>query len=201
MSDHALPPGGGPSGYVPLPGSTRSLLPDSRPAGPVDRSQLDDLTIRVRSMGKPEELAKRVYEESKKPLAQRQYLSRADLASTQGANAADLDRIEQFANQHNLVVVHRSAAERSIVLKGTVGDLLKAFPADVQMYHHASGTYRGRRGDSQIPKELDGIVTGVFGWDTRTRHRSPHALKTAAANGPGGGNGVSATFFAQRYNF
>ncbi len=201
MSDHALPPGGGPSGYVPLPGSTRSLLPDSRPAGPVDRSQLDDLTIRVRSMGKPEELAKRVYEESKKPLAQRQYLSRADLASTQGANAADLDRIEQFANQHNLVVVHRSAAERSIVLKGTVGDLLKAFPADVQMYHHASGTYRGRRGDIQIPKELDGIVTGVFGWDTRTRHRSPHALKTAAANGPGGGNGVSATFFAQRYNF
>jgi kumamolisin len=123
------------------------------------------------------------------------------LASTQGASAADLDLVEQFAHQHNLVVAHRSAAERSIVLKGTVGDLLKAFPADVSMYHHSSGTYRGRRGEIKIPTELDGIVTGVFGWDTRTRHRSSRARKAAAADGPGGDNGVSATFFAKRYNF
>jgi len=187
-------------GYVSLPGSKRSLLPKSSPAGPVDRGQLDDLTIRVRSVGQAEDLEKRVYEESQKPLAERKYLSREELASTHGASAADLDLVEQFAHEHNLTVVHRSEAERSVVVKGTVGDLLNAFPADVRMYHHATGTYRGRTGEIKIPKELEGIVTGVFGWDTRVRHRSPHALKHAAS-GPGGDNGVSATFFAQRYNF
>jgi kumamolisin len=187
--------------YVALPGSKRSLLPNSRPAGSVDLSQLDDLTIHVRSIGQSDKLEKRVYEESQKPLAERRYLSRAELASTQGASAADLDLVEHFAHQHNLVVSHRSAAERSIVLKGTVGDLLKAFPADVSMYHHSTGTYRGRRGEIKIPKELDGIITGVFGWDTRTRHRSSRSPKAVAAGGPGGDNGVSATFFAKRYNF
>lgn len=32
-------------------------------------------------------------------------------------------------------MVHRSAAERSLVLKGKPGDLLAAFHADVQLYH------------------------------------------------------------------
>jgi kumamolisin len=123
------------------------------------------------------------------------------LASTHGARPADLDLVEQFAHQHNLVVAHRSAAERSIVLKGTVGDLLKAFPADISMYHHSTGTYRGRRGEIKIPQELDGIVTGVFGWDTRTRRRSSLSPKAGAADGPGGDNGEIATFFAKRYNF
>jgi kumamolisin len=167
----------------------------------VDLAQMDDLTIHVRSLGRTEELEKRVQDESRKPLAERKYLSREELASTQGASAADLDLVEQFAHNHNLVIAHRSAAERSIVLKGTVGDLLKAFPADVSLYHHSSGTYRGRRGEIKIPEELEGIVTGVFGWDTRTRHRCSRAPKALAAGGPGNGNGVSAAVFAKQYNF
>ncbi len=188
-------------GYVPLPGSQRTLLPDSRPVGPVDSSEIDSLTVRVRSTGDVGELEKRVLEESKKPLAERTYVSRAELAANHGANAADLDLVEQFAQQHNLMVVHRSAAERSIVLKGALGDLLSAFPADVHMYHHSSGTYRGRRGEISVPKELEGIVTGVFGFDTRPKHRAPHQQKLLSLSGPGGQNGVAATHFAQRYNF
>ena len=57
--------------YVPLPGSRRTLLPDSRPAGPVDRSQLASLTVRVRSAGDLAALEKRVYQLSAQPLAQR----------------------------------------------------------------------------------------------------------------------------------
>jgi len=188
-------------GYVTLPGSTRALLPNSRPAGPVDRTEIDSLTIRVRSVGDIGDLEKRVYQESAKPLAERTYIRREDLAKTQGASAADLDLIEQYAQKHNLMVVHRSGAERSIVLKGTLGDLLNAFPADLNVYHHANGTYRGRRGEISIPRELEGIVTGVFGFDTRPKHRSPHRRKLLSRKGPGGANGVAATFFAQRYNF
>jgi kumamolisin len=187
--------------YIPLPGSKRNLLPNSRAAGPVDKSETASLTIRVRSTGNLAELEKQVYEQSKRPLAQRAFLSREELAQQYGSGAADLDLVEQLAQEHDLMVVHRSAAERSIVLRGSLGDLLSAFSANVHMYHHSTGPYRGRQGEILIPEHLGGIVTGVFGFDTRPKHRSPHRSKVMAAAGPGGQSGVAATDFAKRYNF
>ncbi len=192
------------AGYIPLPGSKRALLPNSRPAGAIDPSQIESITVRVRSGGDVKALEKRVYDQSKKPLKERTYLTREDLAKKHGARAEDLDLIEKVAQQHNLMVVHRSAAERSIVLRGKLGDLLSLFPADLQMYHHSTGTYRGRRGEISIPQSLDKVVTGVFGFDTRPRHRSVRKKKQGTpkpVDGPGGDNGVAATAFAQRYNF
>jgi kumamolisin len=104
--------------YVPLPGSKRSLLPNSRPAGPVDPSEIASLTVRVRSSGDTAALAKRVYDQASQPLASRTYLTREELAAQHGASKDDLDKIEAFAQKHNLFVVHRSGAERSIVLRG-----------------------------------------------------------------------------------
>ncbi len=121
---------------VTLPGSQRALLPNSRGAGPVDPSEVATLTVRTRSVGDVAALEKRVQQQSREPLAKRTYLTRAQLAQGHGARAEDLDLVEQFAHQHNLIVAHRSAAERSIVLRGTLGDLLSLFPANVQMYHH-----------------------------------------------------------------
>src|SRR5690242_10917444 len=141
--------------YVPLLSSKRDLLAKSRPMGPVDRSETASLTIKVRSAGDRKALEQRIYEQSKLPLDQRTYLTREELAQQHGADPADLDLVEELAQRHNLIVVHRSAAERSIVLKGKLGDLLDAFPADVQMYHHSTGTYRGRQGEIQVPQHLD----------------------------------------------
>jgi kumamolisin len=185
---------------VTLAGSKRTLLPNSRPAGAVDSNEIVSLTVRTRSAGDVAALEKRIDEQSKKPLAQRTYLTREELAQGHGAKAEDLDLLEQLAHEHDLMVVHRSAAERSIVLKGKLGDLLSMFPADLQIYHHSTGTYRGRQGEIQMPQALDGIVTGVFGYDTRPKHRySRRGYRRSA--GPGGDNGVPATEFAKRYNF
>ena len=158
-------------------------------------------TVRLRSSGDPEVLVKRVYEQATQPLADRKYLTHEELTKSHGASKEDLDKIEHFAQEHDLTVVHRSAAERSIVLKGALGDLLAAFHADVQIYHHASGTYRGRRGEITLPQEVSNIVTGVFGFDMRPKYRAPHRQKRADKSGPGGANGVAATEFATRYNF
>jgi len=46
------------------------------------------------------------------PLDQRRYLSRPELAQTYGAEAEDLDAVERYAQQHNLVVSERNAAQR-----------------------------------------------------------------------------------------
>lgn len=129
--------------YVPLPGSRRTVLPNSRPAGPIDPSEIASLTVRVRSVGDPKKLIKKTYDLAVSPLTKRTYLTHAELEKRHGASKEDLDKVEQFAQEHDLMVVHRSAAERSVVLKGKLGDLLAAFHADVQMYHHAMGTYRG----------------------------------------------------------
>lgn len=188
--------------YVPLPGSKRTLLPNSRSAGPIDPSEVTSVTVRVRSAGDPEALAKKAYELANTPMAQRKYLTQEEVEQHHGASQEDLDKIEHFAQEHDLIVVHRDAAARSVVLKGKLGDLLAAFRADVQVYHHANGTYRGRRGEISLPQELSNIVTGVFGFDTRPKHRAPFRHKSAAAhNGPGGQNGVVATEFAKRYDF
>lgn len=187
--------------YVPLPGSKRVLLPNSRSAGPIDPSEIASITVKVRSGGDIAALEKKVYEQANQPLASRKYLTREELAAQRGAAKEDLDKIEEFAQQHDLFVVHRSAAERSIVLKGKLGDLLAAFHADVQIYHHATGTYRGRQGEITIPQDLEKIITGVFGFDTRPKHRAPRSARRLSASRLAGGSGVAATEFAKRYNF
>jgi kumamolisin len=187
--------------YVPLPGSKKSLMPRSRSAGPVDSSEIATVTVRVRSQSDPGALAKRAYDMASTPLDNRKYLTHEELAAQHGASKEDLDKVEQLAQQHNLSVVHRSAAERSIVLRGRLGDLLSAFRADVQTYHHSTGTYRGRKGEISLPEDLSKIVTGIFGFDTRPKHRAPRRQRLGANAGPGNGNGVAATEFATRYNF
>jgi len=119
--------------YVPLPGSKRALLPNSRPAGPVDPSEMASVTVRVRSSGDPAALARMAYDLANKPIADRQYLSHDELENQHGAAPEDLDKIEHFAQQHDLTVVHRSGIERSVMLKGRLADLVAAFRADVQI--------------------------------------------------------------------
>jgi kumamolisin len=189
------------SSHVALRGSVRELLPNSRPAGPVDASEIASVTVRVRSGGEIADLEQTVKDIYAQPLDKRDYLSKQELADKYGSRADDLDAVEHFAQQHNLVVSHRSAAERSLVLTGKLGDLLRAFPANVHMYHHSRGTYRGRQGEIFIPSQLDKVITGIFGFDTRPKHRLPHRRRMAGASGPGGANGVAATEFAKRYNF
>ncbi len=187
--------------FVPLVGSKRTLLSNSRPVGSVDKTEITSLTIHVRSSGDLRELESQVYDQSILPLDERRYLTHADFETQYGASSADMDLIEKLAQEHDLMIAHRSLSERSIVVVGSLGDLLDAFPADVRMYHHSTGTYRGRRGEIFVPAHLDGIVTGVFGFDTRQHHRSPNRHKVMASLGPGGSQGNAATAFATRYNF
>ena len=61
--------------FIPPPGSRRSLLANSRLAGPVDLSEIVSLTVRVQSVGNLVGLERKVKAESRKPLADRRYLS------------------------------------------------------------------------------------------------------------------------------
>lgn len=142
--------------YVPVSGSRRALLPDSRPAGSIDPSEVASVTVRVRAKGDSAEIERQAIAEAGKPLEERRYLTREQLAEENAASKEDLDAVEQYARRHDLEVVHRSPAERSVVVRGKLGDLLSAFHADLRLYHHAAGTYRGRQGEIQVPEEVSG---------------------------------------------
>ena len=186
--------------HVPLKGGHRELLPKSRSIGAVNAAEIAAITVRTRARSNLADLERKVHRLYARSLKQRRYLTHDELAALHGARPRDLDAVEAYAQHHNLVITRRSAPQRSITLTGTLGDLMSAFPSNLRMYHHSTGTYRGQEGAVHIPAQFEGIITGVFGFDTRPRHKSPkrHRAPRAAA---GGGKGVAASEFARRYDF
>ena len=185
-----------PNRFVTLPGSQRKPLAGSRAAGPTDPTGIASVTIRLRPVNDIAALAATVEKLYARPLAKRAYLTHDELTQRHGARREDLDAVEHFAQRHNLAVSHRSAAQRSLTLTGHLGDILSAFPAKLQMFEHSTGTYRGRTGGVSIPREFRGIITGVFGLDTRPNVKASFCPRTRTAT-----TLVPATVFAKRYNF
>ena len=65
-----------------------------------------------------------------------------------------------------------NAAERRVVLSGTVANFSKAFDVELKRYEHAGGSYRGRTGSVHLPSDLADIVQGVFGLDDRPQAKA-----------------------------
>jgi len=76
--------------------------------------------------------------------------------------------------------VHRAA--HTVDLRGTVADMSKAFGVRLLTYAHPRGMYRGRVGEVHIPRELEAVVQGVFGLDSRPQAR-PHFRKAPETGG------------------
>jgi kumamolisin len=118
-------------------------------------------------------------------LSKRTYLSRDELAAQRGAPMDAMLAVERFAVDAGLFVREADAARRSVVVEGTVAQLKDAFRVDVRRFRGPDGQYRGRVGTIQIPAELGGMVSGVFGLDTRPQARThfriahPQAVQTS----------------------
>ena len=154
---------------VPLAGTEKTPLAGARKLGPVDLRDRAAVTVLVRP--------RRTLAASRAlltaPIAQRQYLTREQLAERYGATPADLDKIEAFAHAHGLTVVHRSAAERRVLLSGTLEDLTGAFGVRLQRVSFRGGTHRMRTGPVRVPADLAEIIEDVKGLDDRPQ-ASPH---------------------------
>jgi kumamolisin len=95
----------------------------------------------------------------------RERLSRAEFASRHGADPADIERVQAFAQRSNLRVAQTNVASRRVQVEGTVAALQQAFGVRLQTV--AGGTLRVREGSIMIPASLQGVVLGVFGLDNR----------------------------------
>jgi len=180
---------------VPLPGAKRGKKTD-----PNERVHVSVVLYPRSSADTPDS----IIAEAQKLPAQRKYLTREELAQTDGADPKDIDKVEAFAHEYGLTVDRVSMPERKVWLSGTAANLSLAF--DVQLYNYKSKTvsYRGRVGPVKVPKELKDVVFNVRGLDNRPVAKphfrvKPKGGRSRSANASGGS--LSAAAVAELYNF
>jgi kumamolisin len=161
---------------VELKGSARAALPGGQDVGPADPNQRVEVTVLLRRGSKPGEFPS-VEEMGARLPRERKYLTREEFARAHGASAADVEKVRAFAAEYGLQVVSGDRAARTVKLAGTVKALNDAFGANLRRYEHASGTYRCRTGNLTIPRDLDGIIEGVFGLDNRPQAKTHFRLR------------------------
>jgi len=156
--------------HVVLPGSHRYHRAGAQVLGRADAHEWCDVTIKLRRA-----------RELPEPVAGKAVLSRAEFAQRYGAAGDDLAAVESVLTKAGLTIESQDATTRNIKVGGPVDAMEKLFQVHLLRVQHADHFYRGRVGDIHIPKALDGIVTGVFGLDTRrmTRHRRSKGVLTA----------------------
>jgi kumamolisin len=189
---------------IDLPGSERTLPPDSRKIGPCDPREQIQVTVFLRRGGSPKQFpdATKI---GKLPPARRQHLSRAQFTARHGARPADIKKVRTFAAQNKLKVVEVSRPRRSVLLSGSITAFSHAFNVELNNYQHSTGTSRMRSGSIQIPALLSGIIEGVFGLDNRPQAKPHFRIRRQSPNSaaPAQSSDVSynAPQVAQAYDF
>lgn len=121
-----------------------------------------------------------------------------------GAAAADLERVEAFAQTHGLELLGASAARRSVALRGTVAQMERAFLTKLSQWESPQGSYRGRVGAVHIPASLADVVEAVLGLDDRPQ-ASPHFragwIADAGIQSHASGRGFTPDVVAALYDF
>lgn len=158
-----------PQGFKRLSGSERKPPANARQIGPVDPNERIEVSVYLRDPA-TSSLASNI---SAQPEIPGPHMTRAEYNAAHSASPDDLAKVEAFAHEHNLTVVETDPASRKVVLAGTAAAMMDAFATQLSRYKYQGGTFRGRTGPLHIPDELDQIVVGVFGLDSRPQAR-PH---------------------------
>jgi kumamolisin len=161
---------------VQLPGSERTRLEATTPAGQLDTSERAVLTLVLRRRAEiPAEIVEG-------PTV----LTHDELRDQYGADPADVDLVRQTLGALGLEVTVVHASTRRVKVAGTIGALSSAFGVTLQQVSSPDPKtgdavmHRYREGPLFVPAALDGVVLAVLGLDTRPQAR-PHFRRRGAA--------------------
>jgi kumamolisin len=149
---------------VVLPNSLKSAPKNAKLAGKVSPTERVEVTVRLRRRAG-----------AGTPTAGATPLSREEFRAQYGADPADVEKVEEFANTHGLDIVQSSVSQRAVRLSGTAAAMQKAFGVRFKSYQltKTKARFRGRTGTIGVPKNLADVIEGVFGLDNRPQAR-PH---------------------------
>ncbi|GGY11918.1 S53 family peptidase [Paludibacterium paludis] len=146
-----------PATHILLTGSERIAMPGSHLLGRTDPDEHIDITVKVRRAHPLPDLSCRPDD----------VLGRDDFTERYGAASGDLQAVVDALGCYGLNLTAMNGTTRTVRLAGPSSAMEAAFATQLADYAHPSGRFRGRLGPLAIPRELDGIVEGVFGLDTR----------------------------------
>lgn len=142
--------------FVVLQGSTKKVL-DAEILWPTDLGEQVVVSLQLRRRSRCPKLSPWKHG----------FYARAQVRSMYGADVQDLTVIKVFAALYGLEIVRSELHKRMVILKGSVGQLRKAFKVILMDQRIGDKVYRTRSGPVFVPPMLAGIVTGVFGLDNR----------------------------------
>ena len=158
--------------HVVLPGSKRAKDPTAQKIGEIDPNQPMEVTVTLAGPKLPG---------ADEYVGQR--LTKQELAQKFSAKKEDAEKVEKALKKFGLKVEDVSLETRSMRVSGTAKTMEAAFKPGLALMHSVTqGDYRGREGAIQIPKELKGIVTGVFGLDQRRMAKRQRMAATGASH-------------------
>ena len=167
---------------VPLSGTEKTPLVGARPLGKVNLQERINVSVLVRPREPLPTARQPAFQQLLvAPVHERTYLSREVLTARHGASPADLERVEAFAHAHELTVMHRSEAERRVVLSGTLEALTRAFGVRLQRVSFQGREHRVRTGAVRVPADLAAIIEDVKGFDDRPQ-TSAHFRRLAVGS-------------------
>jgi kumamolisin len=157
--------------HVILRGSNRPVRPGARLLGAAGADEWIEVIVKVRRR-------KVLPEVTGHP---GKALTREQLEAQYGADPADIARVKTVLSGFGLTILKEDLLSCSVRVGGAAERIEEAFQVKLFHYSHDSGNYRGRKGVLQIPAEMDGIVTGVFGLDNRKLVKRRPLRKRVAA--------------------
>jgi kumamolisin len=149
------------SKHLVLPGSKKPV-PPGQPQTGLQKTDLINVTLKLRP-GQP-------LPNLTDPNVHRTFvpLSREAFGEQYGTSREDIAAVEAFARHYGFSLVRVEPHKRAVEIRGTIAQMESAFQVTLTRYKAPSGAlFRGRSGDISIPAELQGIVRGVFGLDSR----------------------------------
>ena len=159
--------------HAKVAGSDRKPAQGARRVGAVPDDELVEVTVIVR----PRSPLPAAEVAGRRPVREREYLSRRAFAAAHGADRQSLAEVASFAASYGLTVEQSSAARRSVVLSGPASRISDAFRTRLVRYRSPRGEHRGRTGPVQVPRKLAPHVEAVLGLDDRPQaHSKCHVI-------------------------
>ena len=155
-----------------LEGSDKQPPRDARRVGRVEASSRVDLTLLLRRRSPPP-LFPDVVRLGRLAPSRRSYLTREEFARLHGAHPDDVARVASFARAQGLLLGPTLLGARTIQVAGSADLVSRLFEVSLELWDLAGTGYRIRTGSISLPKDLEGVVVGVFGLDNRPQAR-PH---------------------------